>query len=216
MRAIFRPAQGPRSGTARRDGLSRSPPDRRRGRRHPLTSKIAVIGRATRADADVDYLFLQVVVDKAEVSGSQNCGTFSPASARRAIENGLVAVAGPTTPVRIHMVNTGSIAVANVPTPNGAGVRGRYPHRRRSGYRRRNQHRLSRRRGFLLRSAVSDEYITDSIDGVEVTCIDNGMPVVPLAAEDFGLNGAESPEALEANAALKARVEKIRLARGPA
>jgi 4-oxalomesaconate tautomerase len=56
---------------------------------------------------------------------------------------------------------------------------------------------------------------SDRIDGIEVTCIDNGMPVVLLNAEDFGINGAESPEALEANADLKARVEKIRLAIGP-
>src|SRR6185312_6905315 len=49
----------------------------------------------------------------------------------------------------------------------------------------------------------------------EVTCIDNGMPVVLLNAADFGLSGDESPEALEANTALKQRVEKIRLELGP-
>ena len=42
------------------------------GGAHPLTSKVAVISRSTRADADVDYLFLQVVVDKTAVSDSQN------------------------------------------------------------------------------------------------------------------------------------------------
>jgi len=46
------------------------------GGAHPLTSKVAVISRSQRADADVDYLFLQVVVDKAEVSDSQNCGNI--------------------------------------------------------------------------------------------------------------------------------------------
>ena len=44
------------------------------GGAHPLTSKVAVIGPATRLDADVDYLFLQVSVDNSEVSDSQNCG----------------------------------------------------------------------------------------------------------------------------------------------
>jgi 4-oxalomesaconate tautomerase len=57
--------------------------------------------------------------------------------------------------------------------------------------------------------------VSDRIDGIEVTCIDNGMPVVILDAADFGLAGDESPEALEANAALKQRVEKIRLELGP-
>ena len=46
------------------------------GGAHPLTSKVAVISRSTRPDADVDYLFLQVVVDRAEVSDSQNCGNI--------------------------------------------------------------------------------------------------------------------------------------------
>src|SRR6185436_8958499 len=90
------------------------------GGAHPLTSKVAVISRATRADADVDYLFLQVAVDKTEVSDSQNCGNILAGVGPWAIENGLVPVAGDVTPVRIHMVNTASIAVAYVPTPNGA------------------------------------------------------------------------------------------------
>src|SRR4030095_10049540 len=90
------------------------------GGAQPLTSQGAVISRSERADADVDYLFLQVVVDKAEVSDSQNCGNILAGIGPWAIENGLVTPAGATTPVRIHMVNTASIAVAYVATPRGA------------------------------------------------------------------------------------------------
>ena len=57
--------------------------------------------------------------------------------------------------------------------------------------------------------------VVDRVDGLEVTCIDNGMPVVILKAADFGLTGAESPEEIEANAAVRQRVEKIRLEIGP-
>src|SRR5262245_50547183 len=89
------------------------------GGAHPLTSKVAVIGASARADADVDYLFLQVAVDKSEVSDSQNCGNILAGVGPWAIENGLVPSAGDVTPVRIHMVNTGAIAVAQVPTPGG-------------------------------------------------------------------------------------------------
>src|SRR6478735_5937816 len=87
------------------------------GGAHPLTSKVAIISRSTRAGADVDYLFLQVVVDSAEVSDSQNCGNILAGVGPWAIENGLVQGAGPSTPVRIHMVNTASLAVGPVLTP---------------------------------------------------------------------------------------------------
>jgi len=186
------------------------------GGAHPLTSKVAVIGPATRADADVDYLFLQVVVDREEVSDSQNCGNILAGVGPWAIENGLVSIAGQTTPVRIHMVNTGSIAVASVPTPNGAveyegdvridGVPGTA-----AGI----SIDFLDVAGSSCGALLPTRNVIDNIDGIEGTCIDNGMPVVLLAAEDFGVGGTESPEALEANAALKARVERIRLAIGP-
>jgi 4-oxalomesaconate tautomerase len=49
---------------------------------------------------------------------------------------------------------------------------------------------------------------------VEVTLIDNGMPVVCLRASDFGITGYESPSELEANADLRSKVEAVRLAVG--
>src|SRR6202044_1992962 len=70
------------------------------GGAHPLTSKVAVIGPATRADADVDYLFLQVVVDRDEVSDSQNCGNILAGVGPWAIDNDLVAPTGGVTAVR--------------------------------------------------------------------------------------------------------------------
>ncbi len=186
------------------------------GGAHPLTSKVAVIRRSARTDVDVDYLFLQVSVDKAEVSDSQNCGNILAGVGPWAIENGLVPVAGVTTPVRIHMVNTGSIAVAYVPTPSGAveyegevridgvpGTAAAIPLE------------FLDVAGSSCGSLLPTGSPIDTIDGVEVTCIDNGMPVVILRGADFGLSGGESPQQLESNAALKARIEKIRLQIGP-
>ena len=186
------------------------------GGAHPLTSKVAVIGAATRPDADVDYLFLQVAVDKAEVSDSQNCGNILAGVGPWAIENSYVPVAGPSTPVRIHMVNTASVAVARVPTPGGV-VEYEGPAR------------IDGVPGTA--AAISIDFLDlagsscgallptgealDRIGGVTVTCIDNGMPVVILDAADFGLRGDESPQALEADGALKARIEAIRLELGP-
>ena len=186
------------------------------GGAHPLTSKIAVVGPATRPDADVDYLFLQAAVDKAEVSDGQNCGNLLAGVGPWAIENGLVAIAGVTTPVRINMLNTESIAVAHVPTPNG-------------NVEYEGDARIDGVPGTA--AAISIDFldvagsscgslfptgnVIDGVQGAEVTCIDNGMPVVILAAADFGITGGELPAELEVNEALKARVESIRLELGP-
>ena len=85
----------------------------------PLTSKVAVIGPPTRPDADIDYLFLQVVVDEARVDPNQNCGNILAGVGPYAIEHRLVAAQGDRTDVRIHMVNTKSLAIATVETPGG-------------------------------------------------------------------------------------------------
>jgi 4-oxalomesaconate tautomerase len=186
------------------------------GGAHPLTSKVAVISRSARPGADVDYLFLQVVVDRAEVSDSQNCGNILAGVGPWAIENGLVPVAGNTTPVRIHMVNTGSLAVAQVCTPQGAveyegearidgvpGTAAPIPLE------------FLDVAGSSSGSLLPTGAVTDTFEGIELTCIDNGMPVIIIRAADLGVTGAESPAALEANAALVAKVERIRLNVGP-
>ncbi len=186
------------------------------GGAHPLTSKVAIIGPSQRPDADVDYLFLQVVVDKAEVSDSQNCGNILAGVGPWSIENGLVRVTGDSTPVRIHMLNTASIAVAHVPTPGGA-------------VEYEGDARIDGVPGSA--AAIPIDFLdvagsscgallptgspSDRIEGLEVTCIDNGMPVVLMRAVDLGKRGDESPEALEADATLKAQIERIRLAAGP-
>lgn len=186
------------------------------GGAHPLTSKVAVISLATRPDADVDYLFLQVVVDKAEVSDSQNCGNILAGVGPWAIEHGLVRVSGASTPVRIHMLNTGSVAVAHVPTPLGA-------------VEYEGDARIDGVPGSA--AAIPIDFLDvagsscgalfptgspiDRIEGIEVTCIDNGMPVVLMRAADLGKRGDESPEELESDAVLTSRIERLRLALGP-
>ncbi len=186
------------------------------GGAHPLTSKVAVIGPATRADADVDYLFLQVVVDKAEVSDAQNCGNILAGVGPWAIEQGLVRIAGASTAVRIHMLNTGSVAVAHVPTPGGQveyegdaridGVPGSAAA---------IPIDFLDVAGSSCGSLFPTRSYIDRIEGVEVTCIDNGMPVVLMRAADLGKRGDESPAELEADSALTERVERMRLAVGP-
>ncbi|GAB3865481.1 4-oxalomesaconate tautomerase [Dactylosporangium cerinum] len=181
---------------------------------HPLTSKVAVVSPSTDDNADVDYLFLQVVPDRAVVTDAQTCGNLLAGVGPFAIERGLVAVSGDTTTVRIRILNpTPSLVEARVQTPGGrvrydgdtvmagtpfpaAPIVLRFPGR--------------------AAPVFPTGRLVDRFAGVEVTCVDAGMPVVLVRAADLGLAGTESPGDLERDAALRRAVEAIRLAAGPA
>jgi 4-oxalomesaconate tautomerase len=186
------------------------------GGAHPLTSKVALISRSRHAQADVDYLFLQVAVDQAQVSDSQNCGNLLAAVGPWAIEQGLVPAAADVTQVRIHMVNTRSLAAARVCTPGGV-------------VEYEGEARIDGVPGTA--APVSLEFldvagsscgrllptgnVVDRHGDLTFTCIDNGMPVVIVRAADLGVSGAEAPEELEASPVLRRKVEELRLAVGP-
>lgn len=183
---------------------------------HPLTSKVAVVSRSERDGIDVDYLFLQVWPDRAEVSDQQNCGNILAGVGPFAIERGLVEATGDLTPVSIFMVNTDSKATAYVETPGGIvnyagdaridGVPGTHAPINIS---------FEDVAGSSCGALLPTGNVVDVVDGVEVTCIDNGMPVVCLKATDFGITGYESPAELEANSELRERIEAVRLVVGP-
>lgn len=185
------------------------------GGAHPLTSKVAVISPSSREDADVDYLFLQVAVDRAEVSDAQNCGNILAGVGPWAIENGLVAARAGMTPVRIHMVNSGSLAIASVSTPD---QRVAYTGTARidgvPGTAAPIPLDFLDVAGSTCGSLMPTGKPMDKVNGIDVTCIDNGMPVVLMRASDLGCTGRESPAELEADTNLKQRVEAIRLALG--
>jgi 4-oxalomesaconate tautomerase len=185
------------------------------GGAHPLTSKVAVVSPSARPDADVEYLFLQVWPDRAEVSDNQNCGNMLAGVGPFAIDEGMVVAADGTTPVRIWMQNTQTLAVAHVPTPDG---RVRYSGDARidgvPGTHAPIPIDFLDIAGSSCGALLPTGNAADLIEGVRVTCIDNGMPVVCLAAEDLGITGHEPPPALEANTALTAKVEAVRLAAG--
>jgi 4-oxalomesaconate tautomerase len=182
----------------------------------PLMSKVAILSASTRSDADVDYLFLQVFVDQPIVSDAQGCGNILAGVGPAAIERGLVAAAGDETTVRIHMLNTGEVATARIATPHGRlsyageasidgvpGIHAAVPLI------------FEKIAGSMCGALLPTGNAADVIDGVACTLIDNGMPCVVIRALEFGVSGDESREALEANAALGARIEAIRLQAGP-
>ncbi len=186
------------------------------GGAHPLTSKVAVVSKSADEEADVDYLFLQVFVDKELVSAGQNCGNILAGVGPFAIEQGLVTAKADETTIRIRMLNSGGIAVVTVSTPGGqvsyegdASIDG-VP-----GTAAPVMIDFADVAGSNCGALLPTGNVADKIDGVEVTCIDNGMPVVLMRAADLGKTGYESPEELESDETLKAKVESIRLQAGP-
>ena len=186
------------------------------GGAHPLTSKVAIVSPPSRPDADVDYLFQQVVVDEPRVDSSQNCGNLLAGIGPFAIETGLIKATDGVTDVRIYMLNTQSIAVARIQTPAG---QVRYDGDARidgvPGTAAPIPIDFLDVAGSSCGALLPTGHARDEVNGVELTAIDNGMPVVIMRAADFGKSGYETPEQLEADADLKAKLEAIRLKIGP-
>ncbi|MEM9989896.1 MAG: PrpF domain-containing protein, partial [Pseudomonadota bacterium] len=90
------------------------------GGAHPLTSKVAILSPPTHPDADIDYLFLQVGVDKATVQDGQTCGNLLAGVGAWAIEHGFVEAHEEETTLRVHLTNTGALTKIRVSTPEGA------------------------------------------------------------------------------------------------
>jgi 4-oxalomesaconate tautomerase len=185
------------------------------GGAHPLTSKVAVVSPSTRPGIDVDYLFLQVMVDQAIVTDKQNCGNILAGIGPFAVERGLVPASSEQTSVRIRMVNTDGTVTATFPTPGG---RPRYE----------GDTAIDGVPGTAAAIVLDFEdsgsgssvfptgNITDVFGGIPVTCVDNGMPVVVVAAASFGKTGQESVAELEGDEELNKRVQELRLEAGEA
>ena len=181
----------------------------------PLTSKVAVVRKSARAGVDVDYLFLQVFVDRAIVSDAQNCGNILAGVGPFALERGLVMANRDATKVTIFMENTRKITVATVETPGGVvsydgdaridGV---------PGFAAPVPLVFRDTAGSSCGALLPSGNAVDVVNGVRATLIDNGMPCVVMKASDLGITGYEDRARLDGDTVLKARLEAIRLAVG--
>jgi 4-oxalomesaconate tautomerase len=182
----------------------------------PLTSKVAIVAGSQRANADLDYEFVQVVVGGNGVDRTQNCGNILAGVVPFAVESGILPAGASETRASVYMLNSSSICEVVVPTKAGRveyagtakidGVPGT------AAPVLCNYMDLA---GSACGALLPTGNVIDHVDVTAVTCIDNGMPVVLLRANDLGKTGYETPEMLNADAGLKARIEKIRLQVGP-
>jgi len=181
-----------------------------------LTSKVGIISLSEREDADVDYLFVQVVVGENRVDTTPNCGNILAGVGAFALESGLLPIENDVTTVRVFMVNSSKLCELDIQTPDGKvtyhgdaqidGVPGT------SAPITCNYLDVA---GSICGSLLPTGNTKDTINEVPVTCIDNGMPVVVLRASDFGKTGYETPQELNDDTAFKAKLEAIRLKAGP-
>ena len=176
-----------------------------------LTSKIAIISKSSRADADIDYFFVQVNPNSPIVDYASNCGNMLSAVGPFAIEQGLIKASSPTTRARIYNTNTESLIVADLQTPNGlvtyegdAGIDGV------SGTAAPVRLNFAKTVGSKTKKLLPTGQIREVIDGLDVTLIDVAVPMMIVSAEAVGKRGNESKVELDADKALIARLEKMR------
>jgi 4-oxalomesaconate tautomerase len=196
-------------------------PDRRQidglGGAHPLTSKVGIVSVGSKPGVDLDFLFAQLQPDKDTVDTTPNCGNMLAAVVPFALETGMVEPQSDTTTLRVLTLNTDMQCDVTVRTPGGDveyagdaridGVPGSSApitinFLDTAG---------SVCSGLLPTGQVRDTVTLDGVGTLDVTCIDNGMPLVMLRAADLGRTGYETVAELNADTELKTRLEALRL-----
>ncbi|CAN7510000.1 4-oxalomesaconate tautomerase [Arthrobacter sp. LjRoot78] len=190
----------------------------------PLTSKAGIVDVSERDGVDLEFRFAQLQPDSDVVDLTPNCGNMLAAVVPFALESGLLTAHDDTTTARVLTLNTGLVAEITVPTP--AGESGRYVEY--AGHTRIDgvpgaaapiSINFLDTAGSVCSSLLPTGNVRDRVDvpgigPVEVTCIDNGQPLVIVAAAPLGRTGYESTAALNGDQDLKSRLEVLRLACG--
>ena len=209
-------------------------PDKRQidglGGAHPLTSKVGIVRPSTTAGVDLDFLFAQLQPDKDTVDTTPNCGNMLAAVVPFALHSGMVQARADSTTLRVLTLNTNMQCDITVQTPVGP-----------NGVRFVAEEGLACIDGVpgtcapisinfldtagsvcstvLPTGKVKDRVRVEPSEklkgfapfDIEVTCIDNGMPLVMFKASDMGRSGYESAEQLNADKDLKTSIEALRL-----
>jgi 2-methylaconitate cis-trans-isomerase PrpF len=179
-------------------------------------SKAVIIGPPSRPDADVDYTFVQIAIDKPVADWTGNCGNLTSAVGPFAVDEGLVGARGGEALVRIHQTNTKTLIHSRFAVRNGraevdgdcavAGVAG-------TGARIRLDFLdpAGSATGRLLPTGnARDRIVVSGAGAFEVSIVDAAAVIVYVRASDVGLHGSESPEEVEAKPGLLPLLDNIR------
>ncbi len=186
------------------------------GGANPLTSKVAIVSKSEKENCDIDFLFVQVVVGENRVDSSPNCGNILSGVGVFAIENKMVLPTEDMTTIKVNMINSNNICELVMQTPNKKlkfdgdaridGVPGT------SAPIICNYLDVA---GSVCGSLFPTGNKKDIVNDIDITCIDNGMPVVLINANQLGITGYESCEELSKNSELRKTLEELRLEVGP-
>ena len=183
-------------------------------------SKAVIIGPPTREDADVDYIFAQVSVDRPVVDWGANCGNLSSAVGPFAVDEGLVRVADGEALVRIHQVNTRKIIHARFPVAGGrAVVCGGFAIPGVAGPGARIRLDFLNPGGAFTAALLPTGNAVDVLEiagagSFRASLIDATNCAAFVDARDVGLTGAETPDEMEARPGLMALLDRLRRAAG--
>jgi 4-oxalomesaconate tautomerase len=209
-------------------------PDKRQidglGGAHPLTSKVGIVSRSSTPGVDLDFLFAQLQPDQDTVDTTPNCGNMLAAVVPFALQTGMLQAQSDTTILRVLTLNTDMQCDITVQTPMGpdgerfvadtgdARIDGA------PGTSAPISINFLDTAGSVCSSLLPTGHVkdrikvlpTDKLQGfepfeIDVTCIDNGMPLVLFKASDMGRTGYESADDMNADTDLQTRIEALRL-----
>jgi 2-methylaconitate cis-trans-isomerase PrpF len=198
-------------------------PDRRQidglGGADKLTSKVAVMGKSTRTDCHIDYLFGQVNTELPRVDWAANCGNLSAGAALYGALEGACDITDGVARVAIHQVNTGRRLVASVPLDNdwpavdGDFVIGGVPG---------NGPRIDLDFGDFAGSALGgavlptgrpvDKFAIPGLGKIDVSVVDMANLLLFVRASDIGMDVNASIFDMQADEGLVKRLEAVRKA----
>ena len=195
------PVTGETKGNKQINGLGRGP---------ATSNKVFMLNMHEGPEADLSSTLAQLAADKSAIDWSVNCGNMSSALPIYALEMGLIQAQKPLTQLRIFNTNTKVITDARLSTPEGnamvpadteiPGVMGEFP-----GVELSLRAPIGAKTGKLFPTGNRK----DVFAGVTASCLDVAVPMVIVSAAELGQQGDETPDVLNRDLVLLARLREI-------